>query len=204
MDKSEKIKATVDYVKRSLADYDSGHDWWHLDRVRRLALHINGKEQLCDPFVIEVAALMHDIADSKFSGEDAGNKIACALIFLEENRMEELRNIILDVIENVSFSSRGKSDQPTSQVVKIIQDADMLDAMGAIGIARAFSYGGFRNNPIWDPDSGRMSTIQHFYDKLLKLKDLMNTETGRRVAAEKHKFLEYYLEQFYIEWNNKI
>lgn len=201
MDKSDKIRLIEEYVKSSIKGYDSGHDWWHTDRVRRLALYINEKENSCDPFEIELVALLHDIADSKFSGENRNSRMEDMIRFLSENDMGEFTDRVTEVISNISFSSRGKSGFTPTAVLKIVQDADMIDAIGAIGIARAFNYGGFRNNPIYDPSGEAKSTIGHFHEKLLKLKGLMNTETGKILAEQRHNFIELFLGQFKKEWN---
>ena len=204
MDKSDKIRLTEEYVKRAIKGYDSGHDWWHTDRVRRLALYINEKENSCDPFEIELAALLHDIADSKFTGENRNSRMEDVERFLSDNGMGEFTEMVSEVINNISFSSRGKTGFTPTAVLGIVQDADMLDAIGAIGIARAFNYGGFRNNPIYDPSGQAKTTISHFHDKLLKLKGLMNTETGKRLAADRHVFMESFLIRFHEEWDKQF
>lgn len=204
MEKNEKIEITERFVKRSLKAYDSGHDWWHTDRVRRTALYINNIEKCCDPFEVEIVSLLHDVADSKFSGNDRDNRIADLKKFLSGNGMEELQESVVDVINNISFSSSGKSVSPASPLLQIVQDADRLDAIGAIGVARAFNYGGFRNNPIYDPSGNTKSTISHFHDKLLRLKGLMNTETGKRLAEERHTYIESFLNRFMQEWNGEL
>jgi uncharacterized protein len=204
MNRDEKILVTEEFVRQNLKDYDSGHDWWHIERVRRLALYINIQEDAANPFIVEITALLHDSADSKFS--DGNSEKAYGLIceFMKSCGMSEISDQVVTVIKHVSFSSMNKSDVSDDPLLWVIQDADRLDAIGAIGVARAFNYGGFRNNPIYVPPdiSGTLesSTIRHFYDKLLKLKDLMNTSTGRRIAADRHLYLEKYLEQFYNEW----
>jgi uncharacterized protein len=200
MNKEQLIKVTEDFAKASSEGYDSGHDWYHTDRVRRLALKINYIEKLCDPFCLELAALLHDTADSKFAGDKYYEKTERVSRFLAGNGLEEFEEKILIVIKNISFSSRDKSPDYKIPELQIIQDADRLDAIGAIGVARAFNYGGFRNNVIWDPEGGTASTIVHFYDKLLKLKGLMNTSTGKAMAEERHGFLELFLDRFYREW----
>jgi uncharacterized protein len=200
MNKRELVKVTEEYVKKSVQGYDSGHDWFHTDRVRRLSLYINGFEEKADPFAIEIAALLHDVADSKFADGRKEEKTESVIAFLHINGMKELENLVKSVIENISFSSNRRPVAPLPELL-IIQDADRLDAIGAIGIARAFNYGGFRNNVLYDPSGSTPSTIQHFYDKLLKLKDMMNTQTGRSLAEERHRFLELFLDQFYNEVN---
>ena len=212
MKRDEIIRLTEKFVKINLKGYDSGHDWWHIERVRVLAKFINDKEEGADPFILEISALLHDSADSKFSNGDIEQGYLRIDEFMSLTGLEEIKDRVLEVIRNVSFSKNNPSCNSKDPVLLILQDADRLDAIGAIGVARAFNYGGFINNPIYVPvdDTGKSSpsTIGHFYDKLLKLKDLMNTITGKRVAEERHAFLEKFLEEFYAEWkfgtNNSI
>lgn len=201
------IELTENFVKENLKDYDSGHDWWHIERVRKLSSYINNEESLADPFIVDITALLHDTADSKFKGKDE-NGYQIIVDFLVENGMTEISNRVLDVIKNISFSNKNKSDGINDPMLWVIQDADRLDAIGAIGVARAFNYGGFRNNKIYNPaivgsendQPGSSSTISHFYEKLLLLKDKMNTATGKSLATERHEYLESFLKQFYKEW----
>jgi uncharacterized protein len=203
MSSTDKIKTTEEFVKERVKEYDSGHDWWHIDRVRRLSEHINEFEKSADPFALEISALMHDYADSKFAGEDSNKAYGDAKDFLVSNGMGEISERVMNVMRNISFSKKDPSGDLSDPLFLIIQDADRLDAIGAIGVARAFNYGGYRNNPIWIPgnENDKPSTITHFSDKLLLLKDLMNTETARKLAEERHAFLEVFLKQFYKEWN---
>jgi uncharacterized protein len=209
--KQDIIREVADYVREAVEKHDSGHGWSHIERVVRLALHIREIEQRGDRFIIELGALLHDIGDHKFSVHDGPAEICRVL-----GSMGVPASIIREVVsinENISFS-KGKHNISKSIELQIVQDADRLDAMGAIGIARAFNYGGFRGNEIYDPhvglnsspghmtDSARsVSTVNHFYDKLLLLRDLMNTQTGRKLADERHDFMVRYLEQFFREWN---
>jgi uncharacterized protein len=199
------IIVTEEFVKQNMKGYDSGHDWWHIERVRKVALYINNYEKTADPFTLEIAALLHDIVDSKFSGNNYEKGYAMVGKFLDKAGLSFMKEQVLNVIKNVSFSNNNPSGNLKDPVLQIIQDADRLDAIGAIGIARAFNYGGFRNNAIYIPGNNSeikvKSTIAHFYEKLLLLKDMMNTAAGRNLAEERHKFLEKYLEQFYKEWN---
>jgi uncharacterized protein len=196
---------TENFVKENLIEYDSGHDWYHIERVRKLALYINEKETLADPFIVDINALLHDTADSKFAGKNNENGYLLIGDFMDKSGLSEIKDRVLNVIKTVSFSSKIKSESFDDPLLWVIQDADRIDAIGAIGIARAFNYGGFRNNPIYIPGAeSDKSTIGHFYEKLLKLKDLMNTQTGRTLAVERHKILEIFLEQFYSEWNLTI
>ena len=214
MNRNDQIIMTEEFVRQNLKDYDSGHDWWHIERVRRLALFINEMEQLANPFIVEITALLHDTADSKFSGGNSEAGYALIGDFMNKAGMAEIRDEVLIVIKNVSFSNKNRTGDLNDPLLQVIQDADRLDAIGAIGIARAFNYGGFRNNRIYNPDvvsteaslngyihAGTSSTISHFYDKLLLLKYRMNTLTAKRLAEERHEFLEVFLKQFYKEWD---
>ena len=187
-----------------MSGFDSGHDWWHIERVRRLALYINEKENCADSFILEISALLHDSVDTKFVSSGKAITYKALEEFLDNTGMNIIKEQVIEVIRNVSFSNNNPSGNLKDPVLLVLQDADRLDALGAIGIARAFNYGGFRNRPIYIPDDSKvksdLSTIDHFYDKLLMLKDLMNTSTGRSIAEERHRYLESYLEQFYTEW----
>jgi len=208
MNKNDQILMTEEFVKANLIGYDSGHDWWHIERVRKMAAFINELEALADPFIVDVTALLHDTADSKFASGKKENGYTLIGDFMDMNGMSELKDRVINVIKNVSFSSKNKTDNADDPLLYVIQDADRLDAIGAIGVARAFNYGGFRNNKIYDPavldpegNNGTSSTISHFYEKLLLLKYRMNTLTAKRLADERHEFLEVFLTQFYKEWN---
>lgn len=211
----EKIEAAEAFVKKELGKDSSGHDWHHIDRVRKNARLIWSKEQKGDWFIIEMAALLHDIPDEKLNeSEEAGwSKLDS---FLSELELESnIADLIKDCIETVSFKG-GREIELNSLEAEIVQDADRLDALGAIGIARTFAYGGKKGHPIFDPGisvreemtmeeyrSGDSSSINHFYEKLLKLKDKMNTEQAKKLAEERHAFMESFLAQFYSEWNGK-
>ena len=200
MNSSFEIRQVEDFARKNMGKHDGGHDWWHLERVRNNAFQIMEAEGTGDPQIVEIASLLHDIGDSKFRETEALDTTEILNHFLRG--LEVDRRIIEEVIfinRNLSFS-KGKRPGNVSSEFMIVQDADRLDAIGAIGIARAFNYGGFRNNPIFDPTGSGHSTIGHFYDKLLKLKDLMNTEAGRKLAEERHRFLDLFLRQFYHEW----
>jgi len=205
MDKDQLIRKTEEFVRKSIEGYDSGHDWWHIVRVRNLALYINECEKMADPFTIEITALLHDTVDSKFYKGDSEIGYKMIEEFMDNAGMANIRDQVVEVIRNVSFSNKNRTGNLTDPILLIIQDADKLDAIGAIGVARAFNYGGFRNNAIYDPgdvtEEKASSTIGHFYDKLLRLKDMMNTETGRRLSGERHQFLEKFLREFYKEWD---
>ena len=206
----EAIKSVEEYVREAVQQYESGHGWSHIERVVRLAVHIRDSEAKGDRFTIELGALLHDIGDHKFALHDGPAEIRRILGSLGIDQV--IIDEVVSINENISFS-KGKSDGPKSDELQIVQDADRLDAMGAIGIARAFSYGGFKGREIYDPRQGFVnppgfadsknsaSTVHHFYDKLLVLKNLMNTPTGKKLAEERHDFMVRYLEQFYREWN---
>lgn|SRR5690554_2880508 len=211
------ITHTVSFVKKQLANAEAGHDWWHVHRVwintQTLWKAWEGADRP-DPLISELAALLHDIADSKFHGgdEQLGPRIAGE--FLETQRVSpEIITHVQAIIKNMSYStSLGHTDFHSPELA-LVQDADRLDAMGAIGIARAFHYGGFKNREIYNPaipphpqqskeayKSSKAPTINHFYEKLLLLKDRMHTAAGKKIAEERHRFLEVYLKQFYKEW----
>jgi uncharacterized protein len=210
------IAQTEQFVKDTLAGAEAGHDWWHIHRVSNNAKLILETEE-ADQLVVELAVLLHDIADSKFNdgNEELGPQKAGE--FLSSIRVEE--NIITHVqqiIRNMSFRSGLGTLNFHSRELEIVQDADRLDAIGAIGIARTFTYGGFKNREIYNPEippalnmskeeykNSTAPSINHFYEKLLLLKDKMNTNTGRRIANERHSFMELYLKQFKNEWNGK-
>jgi len=205
MNREHIIKLTESFAKQRMEAYDSGHDWWHIERVRKLALFINEKESLADPFTLEIAVLLHDTVDSKFNKGNLDEGYCTIADFLDRSGLGEIKNQVIEAIKNVSFSNKKPSGNIKDPVLHILQDADRLDAIGAIGIARAFNYGGFRNNAIYLPEeescSPSRSTVGHFHDKLLKLKDLMNTSTGRRMAIKRHEILQRFLDDFFEEWN---
>lgn len=207
------ISKTIAFVKETLAGAEAGHDWFHIERVYKTALHINSFEK-ADELVVALAALLHDIADSKFNGgdEEIGPRIAGA--FLQSLALDaETISHVQQIIKNLSFKASLGEITFASKELDVVQDADRLDAIGAIGIARAFTYGGFKNRVLYDPaipPQQNMSkeayknttapTINHFYEKLLLLKDLMKTNAGKQMAAERHQFMVSYLDQFYGEW----
>ena len=211
------ITATVNFVKKELAGAEGGHDWWHIYRVWQQARHIAGKET-ANLLVVELGALLHDIADSKFHNGDENIGPAKAVAFLQTLHVpEEVVRHVENIIRHISFKGGNSERSFSSPELAVVQDADRLDAIGAIGIARAFNYGGFKNRMLYDPavtpnlqmtkeeyKSSTAPTINHFYEKLLLLKDRMNTATGKELAAARHAFMEGYLEQFYREWNGEI
>ncbi|MDP2088530.1 MAG: HD domain-containing protein [Flavobacteriaceae bacterium] len=217
MKTNELIQKTADFVKSSLTDAEGGHDWFHIERVWNNAKLI-AKEEKVDLLIVELGALLHDIADSKFhqGDETIGPKKARA--FLENLQVDEKTiDHIEKIIENISFKGGNFNQKFHSKELEVIQDADRLDAIGAVGIARAFNYGGFKNRALFNPDikpnlhqtkeaykNNNAPTINHFYEKLLLLKDKMNTKTGKKIAAKRHQFMEAYLRQFYDEWNGNL
>ena len=210
------IQDTVEYVKTCLEGNESGHDWWHIQRVWNTAKTITQTEQ-ADLFVVELGALLHDIADSKFHNGDETIGPKKAREFLQRKSVpESIIHQVVAIIENISFKGGNFSTTYTSNELNVVQDADRLDALGAIGIARTFNYGGYKNNEIHNPNrkpnlhktkeeykKGGDSSINHFYEKLLLLKDRMNTETGKKMAEQRHAFMEQYLNQFYKEWDGE-
>jgi uncharacterized protein len=210
------INNTIVFVKEKLKNAEGGHDWFHIERVYKNALLI-AKEENCDLTVVKLGALLHDIADSKFyeGDETIGPKLAKA--FLESEKVEEATIVhVLNIIENISFKGGKVERSFSSKELDVVQDADRLDALGAIGIARTFNYGGFKNRPIFDPQiapntnmskeeykNSQAPSINHFYEKLLLLKDKMNTQTGQKIAEERHRYMEGFLSQFYAEWDGE-
>lgn len=212
MDK--RIDQVILYVRSELQQAESGHDWFHIERVYKNALHIVEGEGEVDLIVVKLIALLHDIADSKFHGGDETVGPNKAKKLLEELSFDSATiEHVVKGIENISFKGGNFNQTFRSKELDIVQDADRLDAIGAIGIARTFNYGGYKNNLIYDPKiepkigmskeeykSNVGTTINHFYEKLLRLKDLMNTETGKQLAEGRHRFMESFLSQFYDEW----
>jgi|SRR5690606_17424618 len=210
------IEKTILYVKTELADAESGHDWFHIERVYKNTLLLLEKEK-ADEEVCILSALLHDIADSKFHGGDETIGPKKALAFMSSIGIkDEVKKHVVKIIENISFKGGNFERNFYSKELEIVQDADRLDAIGAIGIARTFNYGGFKNNLIHDPEqlpqlnmtkeaykNHKGTTINHFYEKLLLLKDLMNTDTGKQLAHNRHKYMEGFLEQFFAEWNGE-
>jgi uncharacterized protein len=211
------IQKTIEFVKETLSEAEGGHDWWHIFRVWQLSKHIAGSEN-ASLFVVELGALLHDIADSKFhnGNEELGPQKArefLGTLGVDEPIVKHVENII----SNISFKGGNESQTFRSLELDIVQDADRIDAMGAIGIARTFNYGGFKNREMYNPcmlpnmnmtsaeyKQSTAPTINHFYEKLLLLKDRMNTNTGKQMAEHRHRFMEAYLEEFYKEWNGEL
>lgn len=210
------IESTIAFVKQQLEGAEGGHDWFHIERVYKNALLIAQGEE-CDLTVVQLGALLHDIADSKFHGGDETVGPKTARTFLEsQNTSEEIIQHVINIIENISFKGGNFEKKFNSKELEIVQDADRLDAIGAIGVARAFNYGGFKNKALYNPaiepkfnmtkeeyKNSDSPTVNHFYEKLLLLKDKMNTSTGLKIALERHKFMEQFLSQFYAEWEGQ-
>ena len=217
MNYQKTIDATVEFVKKELADAEGGHDWWHIYRVWKNAQLLLQNEN-ANQLVVELGALLHDIADSKFHDGDETIAPKKARAFLKSIQVEEeVIQHVINIINNISFKGSFDGQKFKSLELDIVQDADRLDAIGAIGIARTFNYGGFKNHAIYDPTippnlnmtkeeykKSTAPTINHFYEKLLLLKDKMNTPTGKQIAEKRHQYMEDYLEQFYGEWEGKV
>ncbi|NQY10497.1 MAG: HD domain-containing protein [Flavobacteriales bacterium] len=216
MKQEEVIQKTINFVQVVLADAEGGHDWWHISRVWKLSKTIAKTEDV-DLFIVELGALLHDIADSKFhdGDEELGPKKARKFLTsldVEESVITHIENII----NNISFKGGRENQKFRSNELDVIQDADRLDALGAIGIARTFNYGGFKEREIYNPNiepnlqmtkeeykNSSAPSLNHFYEKLLLLKDKMNTNTGKALAIHRHNFMEQYLAEFYKEWNGE-
>jgi len=211
------INKTIVFVKETLKDAEGGHDWFHIERVYKNSILISKTEEV-DGLVVALGALLHDIADSKFHGgdESVGPKVANTFLS-EEGVDDETIQHVVNIIKNISFKGGNEEQKFSSPELNVVQDADRLDAMGAIGVARCFNYGGFKNRAIYDPEikpdlnmskeaykKSTSPTINHFYEKLLLLKDRMNTETGKNLAKGRHEFMLQFLDQFYKEWNGAL
>lgn len=215
-DSQQIISNTISFVKKELEGAEGGHDWFHIERVYKNSILIASEENV-DLLIVSLGALLHDIADSKFHGGDETVGPMKARNFLKTQKISEETIIhIIKIIENISFKGGNKSQKFKSKELAVVQDADRLDAIGAIGIARAFNYGGFKNRALYNPEiipnltmtpaeykSSKAPTINHFYEKLLLLQDLMNTATGKHIAKERHLFMENFLAQFYSEWEGE-
>jgi uncharacterized protein len=219
MNQEKVIQNTIEFVKTELQNAEGGHDWFHIERVFKNTVLIS-KDENVDIFIVSLAALLHDIADPKFynGDETIGPKIAAE--FLEKQKVDTKTIIhVINIIKYISFkNSLSTTDKKfTSKELEVVQDADRLDAIGAIGIARCFNYGGFKNRALYNPEilpnlemtkeeykKSDAPTINHFYEKLLLLKDKMNTKTGEKIALERHQFMKIFLAQFYNEWNGEL
>lgn len=218
MDNTKLITETAEYIKQKLLGEGSGHDWWHVFRVWQLAKTIADDEPAADMLVTELGALLHDIADWKFTGGDFEAGPRAARQWLESKSADShLISQIEDIVRNISFKGAEVESHLNSLEAKIVSDADKLDAIGAIGIARAFAYGGSKNRSMYEPDQkptlhktfeeykkSNSPTINHFYEKLLLLKDRMYTKTGRKLAQHRHKVMEQFLKEFFEEWQGQV
>ena len=216
MTQSEIINKTIAFVKETLKGAEGGHDYFHIERVHKNVTRIAATENV-NSFIVELGALLHDIADAKFHDGDENIGPAKARSFLQTLKVDDaVIDHVENIIQNISFKGGNFTASFSSPELAVVQDADRLDALGAIGIARAFNYGGFKNREMYNPEikpdmemtkeaykKSTAPTINHFYEKLLLLKDRMNTATGKKMAAERHLFMEKYLEQFYSEWDGE-
>ncbi len=213
MNHEEVIELTTGFVRKTLEGAEGGHDWWHIYRVWKTAGKI-AENEVVDHLVVELGALLHDIADSKFHGgdESVGPRIAGEFLLTLQLPQETIVHV-QEIIRNISFKGGNETQQFNSPELDVVQDADRLDALGAIGIARTFNYGGHKNREIYNPEippdlnmdkeaykNSSAPTLNHFYEKLLLLKDLMNTATGKEMALRRHQFMLTYLDEFYREW----
>ncbi len=213
MKREKLIQKTIAFVKEELANAEGGHDWFHIERVYKNSLLISKTEEV-DSFVVSLGALLHDISDSKFHQGDETVGPKKARQFLEAENVSEKDILhVINIIENISYKGGNRIQKFNSKELEVVQDADRLDAIGAIGIARAFNYGGFKNRKMYDPEiasnltmspseykASTAPTINHFYEKLLLLKEKMNTQTGKQIALKRHEYMNGFLEQFYGEW----
>lgn len=210
------IRKTVSFVKERLSQEGTGHDWWHIERVWNNAKFINKKEK-ADQFIIDLAVLLHDVGDRKVIGQKEDD-YTIAEDFLRKNNIDDdVVGDVMFIIKNMSFSSSlSKKRNDVSKEFQVVQDADRLDALGAIGIARLFAYGGSRQRPLYDPTrkaqkintkanyrKPNSSSFHHFYEKILLLKDLMNTKTAASIATKRHRYIEAYMKEFLLEWEGE-
>jgi uncharacterized protein len=216
MNHREHLQAAEAFVKERLAGDSSGHDWWHIERVRQVALAI-GREERVDLYIVELAALLHDVADWKFAGGDSSAGPREVRAWLDSRGIEAaVSEHVCQIIEQLSFKGAGVATPMSTVEGKVVQDADRLDAIGAVGIARAFAYGGAKGRALHDPSEPPQMhasfaaykqnagpTLNHFYEKLMLLKDRMNTAAGKRLAAERQQFMQAFLDQFLSEWDGQ-
>ncbi len=216
MNKQALLKRTTDFVKKKLQHEATGHDWFHMRRVVDMAKNIARREESGNVFIIELAALLHDVADWKVRDEEISEEELLQRIMKQLEFPEEVANDVLPIILNMSYSKQLDGKKSLSKEGEIVQDADRLDALGAIGIARAFAYGGKKGRGLYNPSihprqftstrayrSAEGTTINHFYEKLLLLKNLLNTKTAKRIARNREKFMKQFLNEFYQEWEGK-
>jgi len=218
MTKQDIIDESIQYFKDNFAGESTGHDWFHIQRVWKLSKNIAKKEGEMDMFVVEMGALLHDIADHKFHDGDENIGTVKAAEYLAKYDIEdEQKQKIIDIVKEISFKGKRVPTKMSSKEGEVVQDADRLDAMGAIGVARTFAYGGSKNREIYNPivkpvchtsfaayKVSTAPTINHFYEKLLTLKDRMNTDTGKKEAIRRHEFMESFLQNFYQDWEGTL
>lgn len=211
------ITQTINYVKKELNGAEGGHDWFHIERVWNTSKLIASYETTANLVVVELAALLHDIADPKFHDGDENIGPQKARAWMESLAIDHTQiNHVIDIIENISFSSGKSTLKHQSLELDIVQDADRLDAIGAIGIARAFNYGGYKNRELFNPNiepnnaldkeqyrKNTAPTINHFYEKLILLAANLKTKKGRELGQERHRFLVDFLTHFFNEWYSK-
>lgn len=216
MNKDLILKRTENFVKKTLAGEGTGHDWWHIERVRNNARLIN-KTERGDKFVIELAVLLHDVGDRKVIKQEEDDYTIADNFLKKQKVASDIIEQVMFIIKNMSFSkSLNSKKDNASKEFYVVQDADRLDAIGAIGIARAFAYGGSKDRPLYDPTKKAQkinstksyrklnsSTFHHFEEKLLLLKDLMNTKTAKRIAGKRNEYMEKYMQQFLAEWSGQ-
>ena len=216
MNSTDIIGKTIAFVQDKLDNAEGGHDWFHIERVYKNSMLI-AQNEVCDVMVVKLGALLHDIADSKFNDGDESVGPETARTFLESENVDQATiDHVVRIIENISYKGGNFEKAFTSIELDVVQDADRLDALGAIGIARTFNYGGFKNRALYDPKiapntkmtkeeykNSDAPTLNHFYEKLLLLKDKMNTESGKQIAKERHRYMEGFLSQFYAEWDGE-
>ena len=213
MEKSEVIMQTEAYIRKTLEGDGTGHDWWHICRVRNIALTI-AREEKADLYIVELGALLHDVADWKFHEGNTSVGPRKAREWLSSLQVDpRVIDAVAHIVEYVSFKGAGVASAMNTLEGKVVQDADRLDAIGALGIARCFAYGGSKGRALYNPElqaemhasfeaykNNTSSSVHHFYEKLLLLKDRMNTATGKQLAEQRHHYMEQYLKQFYAEW----
>ncbi len=218
MDKREIIVKTKEYVKKTLQGEATGHDWWHIYRVWNNAKNIAKTEKRVDHFVVELSALLHDISDWKFNDGDEKVGAEIAKTWLNKLNVDKPTiQHVYDIVASISFKGAGVKSEIKTLEGKVVQDADRLDAIGAVGIGRAFAYGGYKNREMYDPNqkpgveltadqykNNNSPTINHFYEKLLLLKDLMNTKSAKKIAEGRHSYMAGFLDRFYDEWAGKL
>ena len=218
MTNQEIINETIEYFKENFSGEGTGHDWFHIQRVWKLSKNIAKKEGELDMFVVEMGALLHDIADHKFHDGDENIGTEKAAEYLSKYNIEEMpKNKIVEIVKEISFKGMRVPTKMSTKEGEVVQDADRLDAIGAIGVARTFAYGGSKNREIYNPlvkpvchtsfaayKVSTAPTINHFYEKLLTLKDRMNTNTGKKEAIRRHEFMESFLQNFYQDWEGSL